>query len=173
MSIPKFDNTKEAVVDVEVTQSSNPKKKYDKQYGDVTYQTKTILKRLRIHMVDKMLSKHSMTKPRYPTIQSRIDKGDTELESGVKDIIAEHHAKFEELGIKAVTGEIDVDSKMFRIMTQNKRPFLSPEQAMIADGIAPTVAPQAPQLHFHQIGTREDFEKLEHKDKDRSDSNAI
>ena len=137
-----------------------------KKFGDVTYTTKTILKRLKAHMVDKMLSKHSMIKPRFTSIQRRMDNGDTELAEGVADIVSQHYSKFEELGIKAITGEADVDSKMYRIMTQNKRPFLSPEQAMIADGIAPIVAPQAPQLHFHQISTREEFEKLEHRDRD-------
>ena len=137
-----------------------------KKYGDVTYTTKTILKRLKVHMVDKMLSKHSMTKPRYTAIQRRIDNGDAELEEGVMDIISQHYAKFEELGIKSMTGEVDVDSKMYRIMTQNKKPFLSPEQLAISEGIAPAVAPLPPQLHFHQITTREEFEALEHRDTD-------
>ncbi len=155
------------VVDVEVVapkESVNPKK--NKQKGDVTYTVKTILKRLRAHMVDGMKSKHSMTKPTFAGIQKRMDNGDTELEEGVKIIIAEHYEAFEELMIEGLKGNVDVDSKLFRIATQNKRPFLSPEQAMIADGIAPVVTPQAPQLHFHQIGTREDFEQLEHRDTD-------
>ncbi len=157
-----------AVIEGEVVPTEAPntrKKPAHKQYGEVTYTTKTILKRLRIHMVDNMLSKHSMSKPTFAGIQKRMDNGDTELEEGVKVIITEHYAEFEKLNIQAIRGEVDVDSKMFRIATQNKRPYLSPEQAMIADGIAPTVAPVAPQLHFHQIGTREDFEQLENRDK--------
>ncbi len=156
----------DSIIEVVPTEPVNSKKNKNKNYGDVTYTNKTILKRLRTHMVTNMLSKHSMSKPTFAGIQKRMDNGDAELEEGVKIIITEHYAEYEKLMVKGLKGEVDVDSKMFRIATQNKRPFLSPEQALIADGIAPTVAPVAPQLHFHQIGTREDFEQLEHRDTD-------
>ncbi len=158
-------------IEGEVTEPVNTKKnlhanRTPKNYGDVTYTNKTIIKRLRKHMVDDMLSKYSMTKPRFTAIQRRMDQGDLELKEQVAEVIAEHYAAFERMSIQAIRGEIDVDSKMFRLTTQNKKPFLSPEQLAISEGIAPTVAPVAPQLHFHQIGTREDFEQLEHRNKD-------
>ncbi len=176
MNKPKMESSSIGnIVEVEVIEPVNTKKNNytQKQFGDVTYSNKVILRRLREHMVDGMKSKHSMTKPRFTAIQRRIDNGDLELKEQVAEVIAEHYAKYEDLLTEGLMGKRDVDSKLFRIATQNKRPFLSPEQAMIADGIAPTVAPTAPQLHFHQIGTREEFEKLEHKDKGRSDIDAV
>ncbi len=151
------------------TEAPNTKKNIHKKVGDVTYSNKTIIKRLREHMVKGMKSKHSMTKPRFTAIQRRIDQGDLELKEQVDDVIAEHYAAYEDLLTEGLRGNIDVDSKLFRIATLNKRPYLSPEQAMIADGIAPTVAPVAPQLHFHQIGTQADYEKLEHRDTDKDE----
>ena len=137
-----------------------------KKFGDVSYTTKTIIKRLRKHMIDNMKSKYTMIKPTIQTIRTRIAEGDLELKQAMIEIEAEHCGLYEEMLVEGLQGKRDVDSKLFRIATQNKKPFLSPEQMMIAEGIAPAVAPQAPQLHFHQISTREEFEKLEHWDRD-------
>ncbi len=138
----------------------------NKKIGDVTYTTKTIIKRLRKHMLDNMKSKYTMIKPTIQTIRTRIADGDLELKQAMIEIEAEHCGLYEEMLVEGLRGERDVDSKLFRIATQNKKPFLSPEQLAISEGIAPAVAPQAPQLHFHQIATREEFEALEHRDRD-------
>ena len=99
-----------------------------KRYSDTQ-----ILERLEEHMVTKLKSQYSVTKPTWRAIKKRMDQSKS-FEAKVHSILALALDRWESIGIRALMkNDQNFNVNLYRMFAGNKKSFLSYEDSEIAD----------------------------------------
>ena len=108
-------------------------------------------------MIEKMLSKYSMSKPTWQCVLKRIAK-DSDFAIKVNSIEAEALAKWETVGLKALfEGDAGFNTQLFKMYVGNKKPFL--EHSVLSLDDTPILV-ERQELITHVVTSMDEYEKL-------------